>query len=91
MKHLMTPALYTGPTIAMALLLAACSGISTSTDYDPAANFSSYGTYSWVETEGKSTDDLTDSRIRSAVRTTPSALSGAADTVAMVGAVPAWA
>jgi hypothetical protein len=61
----------TAPTLGMALslmlLLAACSGISTSTDYDPAANFSSYGTYSWAETDAKSTDDLTHGRITSAV------------------------
>ncbi len=66
-----TPFSETGFRICTALfvtlVLGACSGISTSTDYDPAANFSSFGTYSWVETDGKSTDDLTDSRIRSAV------------------------
>ena len=56
-----------GVALSLTLLLAACSGISTSTDYDPAANFGSYGTYSWVDTEGHSTDDLTNSRIKSAV------------------------
>ncbi len=59
-----------GVALSLTLLLAACSGISTSTDYDPAANFSSYGTYSWVETEGTSTDDLTDARVTSAVDAT---------------------
>jgi len=67
MKHLKTSDFSTGATIAVALLLTACSGISTSTDFDPAANFGSYGTYGWVETEARTTDDLTDSRIRSAV------------------------
>ena len=56
--------------LPLTLLLAACSGISTSTDYDPAANFGSYGTYSWAETEGTSADDLTDARVRSAVDAT---------------------
>ena len=59
-----------GVALSLMLLLAACSGVSTSTDYDPAANFSSYGTYSWVETEGTSTDDLTDARVKSAVDAT---------------------
>jgi uncharacterized protein YceK len=61
----------TARTVAVALslmlLLAGCSGISTSTDYDPAANFSSYGTYSWTSSGGTSTDDLTNTRIKSAV------------------------
>jgi hypothetical protein len=56
-----------GAALALTLFLTACSGISTSTDFDPAANFGSYGTYSWIPTQGHSTDDLTDSRIRSAV------------------------
>ena len=59
-----------GLILSLTLLLAACSGISTSTDYDPAANFGSYGTYSWAETEGTSMDDLTDARVRSAVDAT---------------------
>jgi hypothetical protein len=54
----------------MTVLLAACSGISTSTDYDPAANFSSYGTYAWTSSGGTSTDDLTNTRIKSAVDAT---------------------
>lgn len=61
----------TAPTVAVALslmlLLAACSGISTSTDYDPAADFSSYGTYNWTSSGGTSTDDLTNTRIKSSV------------------------
>ncbi len=59
-----------GLVLSLTLLLAACSGISTSTDYDPAANFSSYGTYAWTSSEGTSTDDLTSTRIKSAVDAT---------------------
>jgi len=53
--------------LAFALSAAACSGISTSSDFDPTTNFSSFATYSWVETEGHATDPLTDSRIRDAI------------------------
>jgi hypothetical protein len=56
-----------GLILSLTLLLAACSGISTSTDYDPAANFSSYGTYAWTSSGGASTDDLTNTRIKSSV------------------------
>ncbi len=54
-------------TVFAACAVAACSGISTSTDYDPAANFANYGTYTWMDTEGDAPDNITDSRIKSAV------------------------
>lgn len=53
--------------VAAAALLSACSGISTSTDYDPSANFVSYGTYTWIDTEGDVADNITDARIKGAV------------------------
>ena len=50
-----------------ALLLAAgCSGISTSTDYDPAVDFSAFSTYEWIDSQGQ-VDNITSSRIRSSV------------------------
>ena len=54
-------------TIGVALLLTACSGISTTTDYDPSANFTSYSTYAWIDTEGDDIDAITDGRIKSAI------------------------
>ncbi len=51
----------------VALLAAACgSGISTSTDYDPAVSFAGYSTYDWVDSEG-AVDNITSSRIRQSV------------------------
>ena len=55
-----------GVALSLMLLSAACSGISTSTDYDPAANFGSYGSYNWTSSTS-SVDALTDSRVKSAV------------------------
>jgi len=52
--------------ISAALLAGACSGISTSTDYDPAVDFSSFSTYDWVSSEG-TVDNITSSRIRQSV------------------------
>jgi len=52
--------------LSLTLLLMACSGLSTSTDYDPAANFGSYSSYSWTSSGGTA-DDLTNARIKSAV------------------------
>ena len=52
--------------VSAALLLAACSGISTSTDYDPAVNFSAFSTYDWIDSEGQ-VDNLTSSRVRQSV------------------------
>jgi len=31
-------------------LLGACSGISVTTDYDPTVDFTSYATYTWMDT-----------------------------------------
>jgi hypothetical protein len=49
------------------LFLSACSGISTSTDYDPSVNFSQFSTYQWHDTEGDNVDAITNSRITSAI------------------------
>lgn len=55
--------------VAASLVLAACgSGIDTSADWDPTANFSGYQTYAWVDgayTSGFG--DLVDSRVQSAI------------------------
>lgn len=52
--------------IGAALLVSACSGISTTTDYDPAVNFSGFSTYDWIDSEGE-VDNITSSRVRSSV------------------------
>ena len=53
--------------LGSALLVGACSGISVSTDYDPSVDFTSYATYTWMDTEGDDIDNITDSRIRNSV------------------------
>ncbi len=50
-----------------AFFLSACSGISTSSDYDPAVDFTKYATYTWLDTEGDDIDAITDSRIKSSI------------------------
>jgi len=45
---------------------AACSGISTTTDYDPAVSFSAFSTYDWIDSEGQ-VDNITSSRVRQSV------------------------
>ena len=52
--------------VGAALLVSACSGISTSTDYDPAVNFSAFSTYDWIDSEGQ-VDNITSSRVRQSV------------------------
>ena len=52
--------------IGAALLVSACSGISTTTDYDPAVNFSAFSTYDWIDSEGQ-VDNITSSRVRQSV------------------------
>jgi hypothetical protein len=56
-------------TVATALVLTACgSGIDTSADWDPTANFANYETYAWVDgayTSGFG--DLVDSRLQAAI------------------------
>jgi len=52
--------------IGLALLVGACSGISTTTDYDPAVDFSGFSTYDWVDSQGD-VDNITSSRIRQSV------------------------
>ncbi|HTO74445.1 MAG TPA: DUF4136 domain-containing protein [Thermoanaerobaculia bacterium] len=46
--------------------LAACSSITTSADYDKAANFSQYKTYAWKDTDQKQ-NELVENRIKAAV------------------------
>jgi len=53
--------------LGTALLVGACSGISTTTDYDPSADFASYTTYTWLDTEGDDIDNITNSRIRNSI------------------------
>jgi hypothetical protein len=50
---------------------AGCSGISTTTDYDPATDFSKYRTWAWMDSgpANEKIDPLTDGRIRTAVET----------------------
>jgi hypothetical protein len=52
--------------VGAALLVGACSGISTTTDYDPAVDFSGFSTYDWVDSES-GVDNITSSRIRQSV------------------------
>ena len=52
--------------IGAALLVGACSGISTTTDYDPAVDFTGFSTYDWVDSES-GVDNITSSRIRQSV------------------------
>ena len=53
--------------VGTAFALTACSGISTTSDYDPAVDFTRYSTYTWLDTEGDDIDSITDSRIRSSI------------------------
>ena len=52
--------------VGAALLVGACSGISTTTDFDPAVDFSGFSTYDWVDSQGE-VDNITSSRIRQSV------------------------
>lgn len=65
-----------GVAAALLLLVAACSSLSVSSDYDRSmlASFPAYETYSWLEQEGdfvvdgtRVSDDIVAGRIRSAV------------------------
>ena len=49
------------------LIVGACSGISTSSDYDPAVDFTNYATYTWLDTEGDDIDAITNSRIMTSI------------------------
>jgi hypothetical protein len=53
--------------IGAAFMLSACSGISTSNDYDPSVDFTKFSTYTWLDTEGDDIDAITDSRIKSSI------------------------
>ncbi len=52
--------------IGAALLVGACSGISTSTDYDPQVNFSDFSTYDWVDSQGE-VNNITSGRVHQSV------------------------
>ena len=54
---------------AVALLVTACgSGIDTSSDWDPSANFDSYQTYAWIaDAQQSGFGDLVDARIQAAI------------------------
>ena len=52
--------------IGAVLLVSACSGISTSTDYDPAVDFTAFSTFTWIDSEGQ-VDNITSSRVRQSV------------------------
>ena len=53
--------------VSTAFFLSACSGISTTSDYDPAVDFTKYSTYVWLDTEGDDIDAITDARVRSSI------------------------
>ena len=53
--------------VGTAFFLGACSGISTTSDYDPAVDFTKYSTYTWLDTEGDDIDSITDSRVRASI------------------------
>jgi len=59
--------------VLTAMALSACSSMKTSSDYDPAANFSDVKTYAWVAQKSQDTsyhlDGLMDQRVRAAVDT----------------------
>lgn len=56
---------------AAVLALSACSSMSTNWDFDPAASFTQYKTYAWVEKKNDETgyhlDGLMDQRVRDAI------------------------
>jgi hypothetical protein len=53
--------------VGAAFALSACSGISTSSDYDPTVDFTKYSTFTWLDTEGDDIDAITDSRIKGSI------------------------
>jgi len=53
--------------VATALMAGACSGISTTSDFDPSVNFAQYSTFTWLDTEGDDLDAITDSRIKGSI------------------------
>jgi len=52
--------------IGVVLLVGACSGISTTTDYDPQVDFSGFSTYDWIDSQGE-VDNITSTRVRQSV------------------------
>ena len=55
--------------LSSAVLFGACSGISTSTDFDPATDFSKYSTWAWADNEGdeESSGQIVHGRIQRSV------------------------
>jgi hypothetical protein len=61
-------------TAAFAVTLAACSGLTVNSDFDPAANFGAFQTFEWLpdsesDAAGLAQDPLVDRRIRAAIDT----------------------
>ena len=59
-------------TAAFAVIMAACSGLTVNSDYDPSANFSAFQTYEWLpdaesDASELAQDPLVDRRIRAAI------------------------
>jgi len=54
-------------TLGLSALVAACSGISVSTDFDPSFSFADVQTYYWISTSGETGNSITDNRIRMSV------------------------
>ncbi len=60
-------------TLGLTALVAACSSISTTTDWDPSFNFSGTQTFYWIESAGQSVDAITTNRITMSVDSAMSA------------------
>jgi hypothetical protein len=56
-------------SLALGLAISGCTGTKTSLDYDPSTDFSQFRTYSWVDTDGRATDNFTHARIVNGVET----------------------
>ena len=55
-------------------LLAGCSSVSVTTDFNPGTDFTGYSTYAWMPNPARATDprvnnDLMDQRFRAAIET----------------------
>jgi hypothetical protein len=53
--------------IGAATLVAACSSISVTTDFDPSVSFADFTTYYWITSGGESANSITSNRIRVSV------------------------
>lgn len=59
-------------TAAFAVIMAACSGLTVNSDFDPGANFNAFQTYEWLpdsesEAAALADDPIIDRRIRAAI------------------------